>query len=80
MAYVQEIVNQAIVKGYNCAKIRHFYGTLSKNYHDALLTLREANILKGFVIATLNKLLQVKPDLVRTDNSWENWDMAALIE
>jgi hypothetical protein len=22
----------------------------------------------------------VKPDLVRTDDNWENWDMAALID
>ena len=37
-------------------------------------------MLKGLVMTTVNKLPQVKPDLVRTDENWENWDMAALIE
>ena len=31
-------------------------------------------------MTTVNKLPQVKPDLVRTDDNWENWDMAALID
>ena len=44
------------------------------------MTLGEADMLKGFVMTTVNKLPQVKPDLVRTDDSWENWDVAALIE
>ena len=59
-------------------KVREFYEPLSRNY-DALLTLGEAEMLKGFVMTTVNKLPQVKPDLVRTDDNWENWDMAALI-
>ena len=60
-------------------KVREFYEALSRNY-DALLTLGEAEMLKGFVMTTVNKLTQVKPDLVRTDDNWENWDMAALID
>ena len=31
-------------------------------------------------MTTLNKLPQVKPDLVRIDDTWEEWDMGALIE
>ena len=78
-SHVDEIVNLPMVKGYNCTKIREFYEALSRNY-DALLTLGEADMLKGFVMTTVNKLPQVKPDLVRTDDNWENWDMAALID
>jgi hypothetical protein len=78
-AHVDEIVNLAVVKGHNCMKIQEFYEALSRNY-GALLTLGEADMLEGFVMTTVNKLPQVKPDLVRTDDNWENWDMAALID
>jgi hypothetical protein len=42
---------------------------LSKSF-DALHTLREDGPLKAFVMTTLNKLPQIKPDLVRTDDKW----------
>lgn len=60
-------------------KIQEFYEKVSKN-HDALLTLGEADMLWGFIMMTLNKLPQVKPDLVRTDDNWEDWDMEAFID
>ena len=37
-------------------------------------------MLKGFVLTTLNKLPQVKPDLVRTDDDWEDWGMEDLLK
>ena len=37
-------------------------------------------MLMGFVLSTLNKLPQVKPDLVRTDEGWEDWNMEKLID
>ena len=36
--------------------------------------------LQGFVMTTLNKLPLVKPDLVRVDESWEEWSMEDLID
>ena len=36
-------------------------------------------MLRGFVMSTLNKIPQVRPDIVRNDENWENWDMEALI-
>ena len=45
-----------------------------------MLTLGEVDMLKGFVMTTMNKLSQVKPILVRTDDTWEDWNMAALID
>ena len=36
-------------------------------------------MLKGLVVSTLNKLPQVKPDLVRIDDNWEEWDMKKLL-
>ena len=52
---------------------------LSKSY-DALQTLGEADMLRIFVMTTLKKLSQVKPDLVRVDNHWEEWSMKEFIE
>ena len=37
-------------------------------------------MLRGFVMTTLKKLPQVKPDLVRVDDNWEEWYMKELIE
>ena len=33
----------------------------------------------GFVMSTLHKLPQERPDIARTDENWENWDMEASI-
>lgn len=73
-AHMEKIINLPVVKGSNYSKIQEFYEKISKNY-DALLTMGEASVLQGFVISTPNKLPQVKPDLVRTDDDWESWDM-----
>ena len=77
-AHVEEIVNLPVIKGSNYLKIQEFYESVSRNY-DALLTMGEADMLRGFVMSTLNKIPQVRPDIVRTDENWENWDMEALI-
>ena len=37
-------------------------------------------MLKGFVLSTLNKLPNIKSDLVRTDNEWESWGMKDLLD
>ena len=34
--------------------------------------LGESDMLKRFVLKTLNKLRQVKPDLVSTDDDWKD--------
>jgi len=52
---------------------------LSKNF-DALQTLGEEDMLRGFVMTTRKKLPQVKPDLVRVDHNWEEWNIKELIE
>ena len=39
----------------------------------------EAQMLRGFVMSTLNKVPQVRLDIVQTDEYWENWDMESLI-
>ena len=55
------------------------FDLLSKNF-DALQTLGESNLLDGFVLTTLNKLPQVTPDLVRTDDDWDRRLTQSLIQ
>ena len=72
-------INLPVTRGSNYKRVREFYEKLSKNF-DALQTLGEGEMLKGFVLSTVNKLPQVKPDLVRTDKGWEDWSMEKLID
>ena len=67
--HIDEIINLPTVKRTNYEKIQYFYNRLTKNC-DALSTLGENNLLKGFVMTTLNKLPSVKPDIVRMDQEW----------
>lgn len=76
---MDEIINLTPVRGNSYDKVRDFYERLSKTF-DALQTLGEEDMLRGFVMTTLKKLPQVKPDLVRVDHNWEEWDMEELIE
>ena len=78
-AHMEEIIILPVTRGSNYERVREFDEKLSKNY-DALQTLGEGEMLKGFVLSTLNKLPQVKPDLVRTDEGWEDWNMEKLID
>ncbi|XP_068738985.1 uncharacterized protein [Montipora capricornis] len=78
-AHMEEIINLPVTRESNYERVREFYEKLSKNY-DPLQTLGEGEMLKGFVLSTLNKLPQVKPDLVRTDEGWEDWNMEKLID
>ena len=78
-AHMEEIINLFLVKGSNYFRVQEFYEKLSRNY-NALQTLEEGQKLQGFVMTTLSKLPHVKPDLVRVDESWEEWSMEDLID
>ncbi len=78
-AHMEEIIGLPVVKGTNCAKVQEFYEKLSKSF-DALQTLGEDGPLKAFVMTTLNKLPHIKPDLVRTDDKWEDWSLKDLLD
>ncbi len=67
-AHLEEIINLPTIKRTKTEKIQEFYDKLSNNF-DALQTLGEGDKLQGFVMNTFNKLLHVKPDLVRVDSS-----------
>ena len=65
-AHVEKRVNLPVVTGSNYLKIQEFYESVSRNY-DALLSMGEADMLRGFVMSTLNKLPQERPDIARTN-------------
>jgi hypothetical protein len=71
-AHVDQIINLPTVRGTWYNKVHDFYESLSKSF-DALQTLGEGNMLKELVLPTLNKLPNIKADLVRTDEEWEEW-------
>ena len=73
----EEIVNLPVIKGSSYLKIQEFYESVSRNY-DALLTMGEADMLRGLVLSTLNKLPKVTPDIVETDKKWKNWVIGGL--
>ena len=78
-AHVDQIINLPTVRGTGYNKVHDFYKSLSKSL-DALQTLGEGNMLKGLVLPTLNKLPNIKADLVRTDEEWEEWGIENLIK
>jgi chemotaxis protein histidine kinase CheA len=78
-AHMDAIINLSPVRGHNYEKVQEFYEKLSKNF-DALQTLGESESLSGFVMTTINKLPQIKPDLVRADDDWEEWTMEVLLK
>ena len=65
---MSHVINLHLTKGTSVEKVQEFYDKLTRSY-DALETLGESEMLKGFVLKTLNKLPHIKPDIVRIDGS-----------
>ncbi len=49
------LLNLPVVKGSSYEKVKEFYEKASQSF-DALETLGKSDMLKGFVLSTLNKL------------------------
>lgn len=49
--HMEEIINLPVTRGSNYERVCEFYEKLSKNF-DALQTLGEGEMLKGFVLST----------------------------
>ena len=47
---------------------------------QALGTMRKLNEIKGYVRNTLDKLPETRADLVRLDDSWQDWGFCELVE
>ena len=47
---------------------------------QALEAMRKLNAIKGYVRNTLDKLPRIRADLVRLDDSWQDWWFCELVE
>lgn len=76
-AYTKEILELPTVTSANPNKINEFSARLTYCV-QALQTLGKLEQVNGAVSMTLEKLPEIRGDLVRTDPEWENWDLEAI--
>ena len=76
-AHIQSIISLPAITGSNPYKINEFYKKLVTHV-EALDTMGKLREIKGYVRLTLDKLPNIKSDLVRTDEKWHDWDFEAL--
>ena len=78
-AHVQAIMKLDLINGTNPAKISAFYEKLSTHV-QALETMGKLREINGYVRMTLDRLPGIRSDLVRTDDSWHEWQFPDLVE
>ena len=59
-------------------KIHQFYESLSFNV-QVLETLGKLKEVNGYVRMSIDKLPEIRGDLVRTDENWQEWDFAKFV-
>ena len=77
--YVKEILELPRTATTSPKKIHEFYDKLSYCV-QSLETLKKLDAVNGTVAMTLDKLPNIRGDLVRNDPSWEKWDYLQLTE
>ena len=60
-------------------KVHDYYEKLMSSV-QALETMRKLNEIKGYVRNALDKLPGIRADLVRLDDSWQDWGFCELVE
>lgn len=78
-AHMHQIISLPTVRGSQPSKIHEFYDTLVTNVH-ALETLGKIKDINGYVRITLDKLPDIRADLVRLDEDWQEWGFPHVIE
>ena len=66
-----------IVHGSNLIHIHEFYERLLTHV-QSLETIEKLNTIEGYVRNTLDKLPQIRSELVRLDGEWQQWDFPNL--
>ena len=77
--YVKEILELPYTATSNPKRIHEFYEKLSYCV-QSLETMKKLEAVNGTVAMTLDKLPNIRGDLVRNDSDWENWDYIQLTE
>ena len=78
-AHIQQVMNLPPIHHYEIERIHEFYEKLTSHI-QALETMGKLKEINGYVRNTLDKLAVIRADLVRTDDDWQEWDFARLIE
>ena len=78
-AHVQEILSLPIITGNSRPNIHNFYDNLL-GHVQALETLGKLEQVAGNVRMTLDKLVGIRADLIRTEKDWKNWTFTELVE
>ena len=60
-------------------RVHEFYETLVYNV-QSLETLGKLRDINGYVRTILDKLEEIRGDLVRNDKDWQEWDFPRLVE
>ena len=77
--HVTNIMSLPVIYGSNPNKILEFYEMLSPNL-QALKTMGKIEEVNRYVRMTLDKLEGIRGELVRTDDSWQDWEFPHLLE
>ena len=77
-AYVENIMSLPIINGSQPNKIHEFYEKLLFNV-QSLETMGKLQEVNGYVRMTIDKLPGIG-DLVRTDDSWREWNFPQFVE
>ena len=78
-AYVKEILDLPYTPTANPKRIHEFFEKLSYSV-QSLETLKQLKEVNGIVSLTLEKLPNIRGDLVRNDPEWESWDFVKFTE
>ena len=78
-AHIQSIISLPTIHGTNPGKIHEFYEKLVTDV-QALETMGKLREMNGYVRMTLDKLIGIRADLVRTDDNWQEWKFTHLVE
>ena len=78
-AYVENIMSLPTIGGTQPARIHDFYEKLLFNV-QSLETMGKLREVNGYVRMTIDKLPGIRGDLVRTDESWREWNFPKLVD
>ena len=78
-AHMQCIIGLSTIHGVDPAKIHEFHEKLTSHI-QVLETMGKIKEIGEFVRGTLDKLPDIRADLVRLDDNWQEWGFPELIE
>ena len=78
-AYVQNIMALPTITGTRPSRIHEFYEKLVF-YVQSLESLGKLREVNGYVRMSIDKLEGIRGDLVRTDDTWQDWDFPKFVD